>query len=141
MNARPLLDITDFDEEDLRCAGLRRVDDEWSVRSIEREIGGAEKALNKQPIAGPQTPSTPPAAKPRRVRRPSLESQVRQLLKAGQAAGVTLAFTIEGDRVTATPTRPAAPAFREERGEQPQDATTGRSLFTARAVPKQRIVL
>jgi hypothetical protein len=69
MNARPLLDITDLDEEDLRCAGLRRVDDDkWSVRSIEREIG-AEKALNKQAIAGPEIPSTPPAAKPRRVRR------------------------------------------------------------------------
>jgi hypothetical protein len=45
------------------------------------------------------------AQKPTRARKPSLEHQVRQLLKAGQAVGVQIAVTVEGDKVTATPTR------------------------------------
>jgi hypothetical protein len=83
-----------------------------------------------------------PAAPKRRIRRPSLESTVRQVLKAAQAAGVSIAVTIEGETVTATPTRGIAPAPREDRtpGEQPPDAPS-RSLFKARAVPKQKVVL
>jgi hypothetical protein len=90
-----------LDDEDLRCAGLHR-DNEW--KAFEREIA-AEKA-----IAGAQTGPTPPAPKPPRIRRPSLESQVRQLLKAAQVAGVQIAVTIEGDKVTATPVRGSSPA-------------------------------
>jgi len=130
--------VDDLDDEDLRCAGLHRhrVDyDEWSFRSFEREIA-AEKA-----IAGPQTAPTPPATKPTRIRRPSLEGRVRQLLKAAQAAGVQIAVTIEGDKVTATPARGAAPATRDDRGEPTLDAPPSRSLFKTRAVPKVKVVL
>jgi hypothetical protein len=77
-----------------------------------------------------------PPARSRRVRRPSLESQVRQMLKAGQAAGVQIAVTVEGDKVTATPTRGAA----EPRSDT-QDAPPGRSLFKIRAVPKVKVAL
>jgi hypothetical protein len=68
------------------------------------------------------------ARPPRRTRKPSLESQVRQLLKAGLAVGVQIAVTVEGDKVTATPTRGMAPANREgpPMGEPP-DAPSGRS--------------
>jgi hypothetical protein len=93
--------LDDLDDEDLRCAGLHR-DNEW--KAFDREIA-ADKA-----IAGAQTGPTPPAPKPPRIRRPSLESQVRQLLKAAQVAGVQIAVTIEGDKVTATPVRGSSPA-------------------------------
>jgi hypothetical protein len=123
-----------LDDEDLRCAGLHR-DNEW--KAFEREIA-AEKA-----IAGAQTGPTPPAPKPPRIRRPSLESQVRQLLKAAQVAGVQIAVTVEGDKVTATPVRGSSPANREDptHGSPPADAAPGRALFKARAVPKVKVVL
>lgn len=49
---------------------------------------------------------------PRRIRRPSLESTVRQVLKAAQAAGLMVAVTIEGQagKVTATPVKEGAVA-------------------------------
>jgi hypothetical protein len=76
-------------------------------------------------------------------RRPSLESQVRQLLKAAQVAGVQIAVTIEGDKVTATPVRGSSPANREDPtdGSPRADAAPGRALFKARAVPKVKVVL
>jgi hypothetical protein len=56
-------------------------------------------------LAGPAQPK-------RRIRKPSLESTVRQVLKAAQAAGVSIAVTIEGQagKVTATPVKGAAAA-------------------------------
>jgi hypothetical protein len=84
------------------------------------------------------TAMTPPSEPRRRVRRPSLESQVRQMFKAGQAAGVSIALTIEGGVVTATPAR--GPAV-EPRGEPPADTPPGRSLFKIRTVPKVKVVL
>ena len=84
----------DLDAEDWRCAGFWRVtDDDWRVFSAADRL----EAL----IA-----SAPPK---RRVRRPSLESQLRQLWKAARAAGVPIAVTIEGDTVTATPAREKSP--------------------------------
>jgi hypothetical protein len=56
-----------LDREDLDAAALYRADDGWSSKSIEREIAG-HRALAQPPH--------------RRVRKPSLESQVRQLWKA-----------------------------------------------------------
>jgi hypothetical protein len=83
------------------------------------------------------------APKQRRIRRPSLESQVRQLWKAAQAAGVQIAVTIEGDKITATPARGSPPANREEpiHGSLRADAAPGRALFKVRAVPKAKVVL
>ena len=66
------------------------------------------------------------------------------MLKAAQAAGVPIAVTIEGDTVTATPARGTAMGQpREDRtpGEPTPDAPSGRALFKARAVPKQKVVL
>ena len=76
-----------------------------------------------------------------RVRKPTLESRARQLLKAGQAAGVQIAVTIEGDKVTATAARGMTPMLRDDRGEPTPDAPPSRSLFKARAVPKRKVVL
>jgi hypothetical protein len=77
------------------------------------------------------------------LHRPTLESQVRQILKAARAAGVSLAVIVEGDTVTGTPARGIAPANREDRtpGEPPFDAPASRSLFKTRAHPKQKVVL
>jgi hypothetical protein len=117
--------------------GLHRAaDDEWSFEAFERAVHpDADRA---KAIGGPHEARTQPSApKQRRIRRPSLESQVRQLWKAAHAAGVQIAVTIEGDTVTATPTRGAAAP-----SEQPQaDAPSSRSLFKARAVPKVKVVL
>jgi hypothetical protein len=76
----------------LRLRGL----EDW--RAFEREILAEE------------APAQPVRPKPTRTRRPSLESRVRQLVKAGQAVGVQFAVSVEGDKVTASPTRGVAPA-------------------------------
>jgi len=74
----------------------------------------------------------------RRERRPTLESQVRQLFRAARAAGVTITVTIEGpDGVRLTVT----PAGRSTPSEPALDEAPRRSLFTIRAVPKQKVVL
>jgi hypothetical protein len=132
--------MSEFDNltaEDLDCLGLRRVvrgfeDRDW--RNWPEAAAADDRLLNA--FAARSAP------RQRRVRRPSLESTVRQVLKAAQAAGVSIAVTIEGDTVTASPTRGIAPATREDRtpGEQPPDAPP-RSLFKARAIPKQKVVL
>jgi hypothetical protein len=117
----------DLTREDLDCLGWHRADDdEWSER--------AEAMMNALIASAP---------KQRRVRRPTLESTVKQLLKAAQAAGVSIAVIVEGDTVTATPARGIATANREDRtpGEPPLDAPAGRSLFKTRAHPKQKVVL
>jgi hypothetical protein len=101
-----LIDLDGLETEDLACLGLHRADNEWSFGAIEREIDpDADYRLLKAFIAS----SAPPK---RRIRRPSLESTVRQMLKAAQAAGVTIAVTIEGEagKVTATPVKGAAVA-------------------------------
>jgi hypothetical protein len=121
----------DLDADDLACAGLHRAGDSWSsiARSIEREINQAADRLAAM---------KPPAEPRRRVRKPSLESQVRQMLKAGQAAGVQIAVTVEGGKVTASPARVGS--VRQADTSEP-DAPSGRALFTTRAVPKQKVVL
>ncbi len=77
----------DLDREELACAGLLRAndDDDW------RPDAGDRRAL-----AGPPTPK-------RRIRRPTLESQLREVWKAARAAGVHVAVTVEVGKVTATP--------------------------------------
>jgi hypothetical protein len=76
----------------------------------------------------------------RRIRRPRLESTVRQVLKAAQAAGVTVAVTIEGDTVTASPARAIAPSEQPGNPASPPESPS-RSLFTIRTVPKPKLVL
>jgi hypothetical protein len=132
--------MSEFDNltaEDLDCLGLRRVVrgfENWDWRNWPEAAADDDRLLHA--FAARSVP------RQRRVRRPSLESTVRQVLKAAQAAGVSIAATIEGDTVTASPTRGIAPATREDRtpGEQSHDAPP-RSLFKARAVPKQKVVL
>jgi hypothetical protein len=48
-------------------------------------------------------PALAPPAPKRRVRKPSLASQAKQLWKGARAAGISVAMTIEGDKLTATP--------------------------------------
>jgi hypothetical protein len=125
---------------------------DWAVWSIDQPVERLEfyDWLHEMMAMAPPLPAEPPlpeatipTPRQRRIRRPSLESVVKQLLKAGQAAGVSVAVTVEGDTVTASPTRGTGPATREDRtsGEQPPDAPSGRALFKARAVPKQKVVL
>jgi hypothetical protein len=103
--------LADLDDEDLACAGLRRRPDKWSFKAMEREVAAAKE----EAVGGPQEARTQPLTpKQRHIRRPSLESQVRQLLKAAHAAGVQIAVTVEGDKVTATPARGVAPAPTEK---------------------------
>lgn len=89
-DARHAMIETQLDREDLACAGLRRVDDDGWPRS---DLGEA--------LAKPPTPK-------RRERKPTLESQLRQVWKAAQAAGVPVTVSIEGaaGKVTVSP-RPA----------------------------------
>ena len=100
-----MIDLDGLDAEDLSCLGLHRVsDDDWDWRNWP-EAAAADDRLLKAFVAS----SAPPK---RRIRRPSFESTVRQMLKAAQAAGVTIAVTIEGEagKVTATPVKGAAVA-------------------------------
>lgn len=119
-----------FDLElcDLVGAGLgwRLANDDWDAgrRRERREELLAELAAWAPPK--------------RRERRPTLESQVRQLFRAARAAGVTITVTIEGpDGVRLTVT----PAGRSAASEPALDEAPRRSLFTIRAVPKQKVVL
>jgi hypothetical protein len=106
--------------EDLACLGLHRADDEWSFEAIEREIDpdADDRALKAFAAAS--------APRQRRIRRPSLESTVRQMLKAAQAAGVTIAVTIEGEagKVTATPVKGAVAAADSDFNEWDRDLGT-----------------
>jgi hypothetical protein len=116
-----------FTVEDLLIAQVKRPVpgfEGWDLMGAERHDAMKAMALAWKP------------PRKQRVRRPRLESQVRQLLKAGQAVGVPIAVTVEGDKVTAMPTRGAA----EPRSDT-QDAPPGRSLFKIRAVPKVKVVL
>jgi hypothetical protein len=73
----------------------------------------------------------------RRVRRRPLASTVKQLWKAARAAGIHVAVSIEGGRVTATPVNGiAAPG-----GESNDNDSPRRSLFKTRVHPKQKVVL
>jgi hypothetical protein len=83
--------IEQLNGEDLACAGLRLANDDWGRLDV-----SDAKALA-------------PSAPPKRRRRPSLESQVRQVLKASRAAGVPVVITIEGPagKVMATPVKTA----------------------------------
>jgi hypothetical protein len=111
----------DLDAESLDCLGLHRAD----AYDVEERRARAERhAAYIDAMA--------PAPEPRRrVRKPSLESQVRQVMKAAKAAGVSIALTVEGDTVTATPMSRAATQV----SEPPADAPAGRSLFKMRQVP------
>ena len=46
-----------------------------------------------------------PLGKPRRPRSPSLTTRLQQIWKAARAAGVEVAVTVEGDKLTVTPVR------------------------------------
>jgi predicted TIM-barrel fold metal-dependent hydrolase len=127
-------DLDYLDAEDMHCANLHRAGvDEWSFRSIEREISPAGERHAAYIAA-----LTAAEPRRRRTRKPSLESQVRQLWKASKAAGVPISLTIEGGVVTASPTRGTSLNSKEV-GEP--DASPSRALFTARAVPKAKVVL
>jgi hypothetical protein len=130
-----MIEMVDLDREDLRCAGLRLADDEWDWRRLVHDIEGSRLEL---------WPAAPPEAPKRRERNPTLQSQVRQLLKATRAAGFPVIITVEGRRLTATPARanaapseqPNAPDFPAGPPEPPR-----RSLFQTRTNPKQKLVL
>jgi hypothetical protein len=116
-------DLYLYDSGDLVGAGLgwRRADDDWPPN---------EHRNNLTWLA----PSPPK----RRERRPTLESQLRQLFRAACAAGVPITVTIEGAgaKLTATPAQGnAAPR------EAPNEESPRRSLFQTRANPKQKVVL
>ena len=127
-------DLDLYDTGDLVGAGLgwRRVDTEWDART-RREQHEALLAL-----LAALAPSSPK----RRKRRPTLESQVKQLFRAARASDVAITVTIEapdGVRLTVTPVsrKAAEPVGLNERPDEPPR----RSLFTTRAVPKQKVVL
>jgi hypothetical protein len=104
----------DLDAEDLDAVGYRRAfDDGWSFRSIEREIGSISSKF--EDLNAGEREALAPAPR-RRTRKPSLESQVRQMHKAGQAAGVPLTLTVEGGTVTASP----AKSFRQAEPSEPE---------------------
>lgn len=128
------IELDGLDTEDLSCLGLHRVSDDHRDWRNWPEAAAADRLLHAFAASS--------APRQRRIRRPSLESVVKQLLKAGQAAGVPIAVTIEGATVTATPTGGIAPPNRGDRtlGE-PLDEPPRRSLFKARTVPKQKVVL
>ena len=72
----------------------------------------------------------------RRERRPSLESQLKQLWKAARAAGVRSLHDRgprrrQADGVAGGASRRLRPAL---------DEAPGRSLFTTRTIPKQKVV-
>jgi hypothetical protein len=116
--------------EDLDCLGLRRVVsgfEDWDWQDWPEAAADDDRLLKAFAAR-----SAPPR---RRVRRPSLESTVRQVLKAAQAAGVLIAVTIEGDTVTATPARGNV----GEPASSPESPS--RSLFKIRTVPKQKVIL
>jgi hypothetical protein len=54
--------------------------------------------------------------------------------------GVTVAVTIEGDTVTASPARAIAPSEQPGNPASPPESPS-RSLFTIRTVPKPKLVL
>jgi hypothetical protein len=88
-----LIDLDGLDTEDLACLGLHRVVDgfeDWDWRNWPEAAADDDRLLHAFAAS-----ATPPK---RRIRKPSLESIVKQLLKAGQAAGVAIAVTIEGER-------------------------------------------
>jgi hypothetical protein len=77
-------DLDYLDAEDTHCANLHRAGvDEWSFRSIEREISPAGERHAAYIAA--LTPAEPR----RRVRKPSLEAQVR-VIKAAEKAGLPI---------------------------------------------------
>lgn len=93
-----MITLDHLDAEDWRCAGFWRADDDWRVFTA----AGPVEAL-----AAPATPAR------RRVRKPTLESQLRQVWKAARQAGVQIAVTIEGEagKLTVTPAKGTAIAY------------------------------
>jgi hypothetical protein len=69
-----------------------------ATREAVQRAGDLEKVL-----ASPEQPK-------RRVRRPTLTSQLLQIWKAARAAGVHVAVTVEAGKVTATPVKGNAAA-------------------------------
>jgi hypothetical protein len=111
-----MIDLDNLTAEDLACLGLHRADDEWSFEATEREI---EPDADDRALKAFAAASVP---RQRRIRRPSLERTVRQMLKAAQAAGVT----IEGEagKVTATLVKGAAAAADSDFNEWDRDLGT-----------------
>jgi hypothetical protein len=118
----------DLDRETLDCLGMRLANDEWGLFFGESNLEQALAALVPtpqdadlslflpvvpQPIRTPREVVKPvgdldkalgsPAQPKRRVRRPTLASQLLQIWKAARAAGVHVAVTVEAGKVTATP--------------------------------------
>jgi hypothetical protein len=98
--------------------------------------GLAERLAAREALAR----SLPPS---RRERRPSLESQLRQVWRAAKAESVAIAVTVEGRTMTVQPVRLAAASIAE-----PSDAVSPaapapdrRSLFQTRVQPKKRVIL
>jgi hypothetical protein len=95
----------DLTAEDLACAGLRRVTDEWrlglKLSNLDRfPVAGGKAAGDIEQAVTALAPPTPPK---RRIRKTTLASQLRQVWKAAQAAGVQVTVSIEGALLTATP--------------------------------------
>ena len=72
-----------------------------------------------------------------RERRPTLESQLRQLWRAAREQGLNIIVTVEADKITAQPQRASAAG---SEGADP-DEPPRRSLFKTRVQPKKRVVL
>jgi hypothetical protein len=142
-----MIDLDDLNAEDLACAGLfRRVtDDAWRFFP---DVDLAKALTKPGELAavseGRGNRGAPPATPARRIRRPTLEVQLRQVWKAARAAGVPIVIAIEGDRLIASPAgRPAAPSEQPNAPEFPASSPTppGCSLFKTRVRPKDKVVL
>jgi len=92
---------------------------DWPVWSIDKPAECWEFYLwlhSLAPTALPTDPllfkpAAPPPARPkRRVRRPGIASTAKQLWKAARDADVSIALTVEGGKVIATPVKGTAVA-------------------------------
>ena len=89
--AAAMLDITDLDDEDLACAGLRRAFEDDFFSDL-------KKQAQEEYFAN--LPKPPKPRKPSKSRKPSIAAQIKQAEKAGKqvtsittADGTTLTFT------------------------------------------------
>ena len=78
----------ELDAEDWACAGLRLVNDERRPSPDENNLA--------------KTLAAPAERKPR-IRRPTLEKQLKAVWKAARAAGVSVAVIVGHDTVTVAP--------------------------------------
>jgi hypothetical protein len=69
-------------------------------------------------------PALSPPAPKRRIRKPSLASQAKQLWKGARGAGLLVALTVEGDKLTATPVKGTTLADSDNINEWDRDLGT-----------------